>query len=134
MISYARNFLNHPKRFSRCYQKDFPNRTKRFSWWYKKILLSVQKDSPDRTKTFYWAYKNILLIAQNHFIKRQTLKYYKSFGKIKKEKSKTITVQIFLNTPSPLTLSKKIISDIRTSVNELLDCIETSGTEQTRID
>ena len=54
--------------------------------------------------------------------------------KIKKEKSKTMTVQIFLNTPSPLTLLKKIISDIRTSVNELLDSIETSGTEQTRID
>ena len=32
------------------------------------------------------------------------------------------------------TISKKIISDIRTSVNELLDSMETSGTEQTRID
>ena len=31
-----------------------------------------------------------------------------------------MTVQIFLNTPSPLTLSKKIISDIKTSVNEFL--------------
>ncbi|MDY5831049.1 MAG: hypothetical protein SPK13_04165 [Treponema sp.] len=44
-----------------------------------------------------------------------------------------MTVQIFLNTPSPLTLSKKIISDIRTSVNELLDSMKTSGTEQTII-
>ena len=67
MILYARNFLNHPKRFSRWYkkillivQKDSPERPKRFYWSYKKILLSVQKDFPTR-------YKKILLMVQNHF-------------------------------------------------------------------
>ena len=78
----------------------------------------VQKHFTDGTKSFYQAVN---------------IKILKIIWKNKKEKSKTITVQIFLNTPSPLTLSKKIISDIRTSVNELLDCMETSGTEQTRI-
>ena len=52
MISYARNFLNHPKRFS---------------WWYKNILLSVQNHFPNGTKRFSWSYKNILLSVQNHF-------------------------------------------------------------------
>ena len=41
-------------------------------------------------------------MVQKDFINRQTLKYYRIFWKIKKEKSKTITVQIFLKTPSPL--------------------------------
>ena len=66
------------------YARNFLNHPKRLSWSSKKILLMVQKD----------------------FINRQTLKYYRIFWKIKKEKSKTITVQIFLKTPSPLASSR----------------------------
>ena len=51
----------------------------------------IQKDSPDGTKSFYQAVN---------------IKILQIIWKNKKEKSKTMTVQIFLNTPSPLTLSK----------------------------
>lgn len=51
----------------------------------------VQKHFTDGTKSFYQAVN---------------IKILKIIWKNKKEKSKTITVQIFLNTPSPLTLSK----------------------------
>ena len=77
MILYARNFLNHPKRFSRWYkkillsvQKDFTDRTKRSYWASKKILLIVQKDFPTR-------YKKILLIVQKHFTDR-TKSFYQA--------------------------------------------------------
>ena len=123
----------------RCYQKDFPNRTKRFSWWYKNILLSVQKHFPNGTKIFYWSYKNILLIVQNHFT-NSTKSFYQAVNiKIlqiiwenKKRKIKNNNgTNIFKYTFS-VDNFKKIISDIRTSVNELLDCMETNATEQTR--
>ena len=109
MLLYARNFLNHPKRFSRWYKKILLIVQKDFLKWYKKILLMVQKHFTDGTKSFYQAVN---------------IKILKIIWKNKKEKSKTITVQIFLNTPSPLTLSKFLRKSLKKkSVRHKAKCL-----------
>ena len=69
----------------------------------------VQKHFTDGTKSFYQAVNNKIL---------------KIIWKNKKEKSKTITVQIFLNTPSPLTLSKFLRKSLKKkSVRHKAKCL-----------